>query len=457
MFRFVSSDAAEIDRSSRTRPRWVLTGILLVALLGGCAGRDPLSHVPSPAKAGLNTRDLVDLPSQIESDRLVNVGAWAKQAQKFRLLIKPATLPPKRSVLCLSGGGSYGAYSAGVLYGWTGRGDRPQFDVVTGISTGALMSPFAFLGSKYDEQLKEYYTSSDRKDLYKLKLIRGLFGEAITDTSPLVRKVEASLTPEVISEIAIEHAKGRRLYVGTTEMEGKRFVYWDIGAIAARGTPEDVELIKLILLGSSAIPGFFPPAKIPVEVDGQRFVERHVDGGVSQALFFRPPYVAPEFENDPQASLYGIDVFAIVAGKLFADAEAVKPRSLKIAATNVSTIIFAQTRNDLTRLWTVCQLTGMNFFMASIPTEAHAPKKNTVFKRDEMTELFNEGVKQMQSGAVWRTTPPGADYGESALKRSGTKLTYQQRGPKGVVGEAQATSGWPLSQEGIPAPLPIEK
>ena len=433
--------------------RMVALGIMFV-LFSGCAMQR--SGLQSPVAAGLNTRDIVDVQAQNAPNRLDDIPFRLKQAEKISELARPATLPPKRSILCLSGGGSYGAYSAGILYGWSRRGDRPQFDVVTGISTGALIAPLVFLGPKYDDKIKDFYTTVQSRDIFNLRAVRGIFSEGLADNSPLSRKVEETLTPEVVTEIAAAHAQGRRLYIGTTELEGRRFVTWDIGAIASRGTPEDLTLIKQILLGSSAIPGFFPPSQIPVEVDGKKYVERHVDGGVSQALFLQYPYLPPEFDNDPIAtSLYGSDVYAIVAGKLYADAEVIRQKSLRIAGTSVSSVIYAQTRGDLVRIWSICKLTGMNFHMTAIGPEFKIPVPATKFEPEEMIKMFNEGVRQMQSGDAWRKTPPGVEYGETPLKRAGTKLNYVQRGPASPGPQTAPLFG---TDRGMPVPLtPIEK
>ncbi|CAN5136725.1 patatin-like phospholipase family protein [soil metagenome] len=405
--------------------------LLLIAcvLPAGCAHRNRTAE-SSPVTAGLNTRDLIDPNSQIEYERRTNTASLVHQAERIREMTKPATPPPKRSVLCLSGGGSFGAYSAGILNGWTARGDRPEFAVVTGISTGALCAPCAFLGPRYDAELKRFFTTSKTRDIYKLKPIRGLMSESMADNSPLARQMDDFFTPQVVAEIAIEHSKGRRLFVGTTELEGKRFVMWNIGEIACRGRPQDTELIKQILLGSSAIPGFFPAAHIPVEVDGRRYIERHVDGGVSQALFFQPPYVTPDLDKDKDAnSLWGTDVNVVIAGKLYADPETMKERALSIGGKSVSTILYAQTRGDLVRLWTASQLSGMDFRMTAIPAEFQAPSSATDFDPVQMTRIYNEGFRLARDGTAWRKTPPGVEFGETLLSRDGTELTVQPRGP----------------------------
>ena len=293
-------------------PRSVV-GFVTLGILAVVVGCQSARAPGSPAQSGINTRDLIDPLSQAESEELTPASQLAAAAERLRKDRQEklgdqskkeggqGATKPNRTVLCLSGGGSFGAYSAGVLIGWAEQGGRPDFDVVTGISTGALIAPFAFLGPKYDDQLKHFYTALESKDLYRLRPLRALFGEAFADTAPMAAQLDAFFTPEVMTEIADAHRRGRRLYVGTTEEEGKQFVVWDIGAMAERGRPCDRDLIVKVILGSAAPAGFFPSAKIEVEVGGRRYVERHVDGCVSQSLFFRPPYVPPEERSDVAA------------------------------------------------------------------------------------------------------------------------------------------------------------
>src|SRR5262245_45290648 len=197
----------------------------------------------TPVKAGLNTNNLVDPVAQQEGDELADTGRPVALAERLKKVPTPEQVARRRSVLCLSGGGSYGAFSAGVLCGWTASGDRPgcngrpNFDVVTGISTGALIAPLAFLGPRYDDQVRAFYTTVEKKDIYRLRPVRGLFTIALADNGPLAELLDKHITPQIVEEVAAEHRKGRRLFVGTTELEGKRFVYWDIGEIACRGCP----------------------------------------------------------------------------------------------------------------------------------------------------------------------------------------------------------------------------
>ncbi|AMV27444.1 Patatin-like phospholipase [Gemmata sp. SH-PL17] len=448
-------------------------GLLVLGPSFGCRHR---MIENSPAASGFNTRDLIDPASQAESEELTPIDQLAQTAELLRKERQKkleeqskkeggaAVTKPKRNVLCLSGGGSFGAYSAGVLVGWSERGDRPQFDVVTGISTGALIAPFAFLGPKYDPQLKRFYTELESRDLYRLRPLRALVSESFADTSPMAAQIDGFLTPEAMADLAEAHRQGRRLYIGTTEEEGKQFVVWDLGAMAARNGPGDRALMKKVLLGSAAPAGFFPAAKIDVTVNGQVFTERHVDGGVSQSVFFRPPYVAPEQRSDVAArDLAGTKVYVIVAGKLYADPEVIQPWSLAQAGKSVSTLIYAQTRGDLQRLYTICLLTGMDYYVSAIPQGYPAPLSSTEFKPKVMTAMFEEGRRVVASSEPWRTLPPGVGPGESTLSRAGPWLTFQQRGPILPISGRKGLSvppQYPVSDRGsIPAgPLqPPEK
>jgi predicted patatin/cPLA2 family phospholipase len=382
-------------------------------------------QTPSPVQAGIAPADIADRSAESDSCELFDAATLYRVAEQIRQERRPTNPPPKRSVLVLSGGGAYGAFSAGVLVGWSASGNRPKFDTVTGISTGALIAPFAFLGSEYDGQLRQFYTQVQSSDIFRIKKsVRTLFADSIADNSGLIEQVEKSATPAILAAIAAEHAKGRRLYVGTTELDGRRQVVWDLGAIASRGTPQDLALFRSVILASAAIPGFFPPVRIPVDIDGQVYEERHVDGGVTASLFFRPPWIAPQYRSDPSfSSLHDTDLYIIVAGKLYPDPDVVRPRALAIAGTGVSTLLYSGCRGDLMRLYTACILTGMNYHLAAIPADVPVNIGSTDFDPVKMGELFNYGQCVMTGGTAWRATPPGLEKGEGVSIRGGSSLT----------------------------------
>jgi predicted acylesterase/phospholipase RssA len=458
-------------------PRRFASSILAIGvLIIACAGcrHNQARGLPSPTASGLYTRDLVDPVAHDDanylapSDQLISVAERLRKERQQKLAEQSkkeggvSSTKPDRKILCLSGGGSHGAYSAGVLVGWSERGDRPTFDVVTGISTGALIAVPAFLGPKYDDQMTQFYTTLRNKDLFKVKPVRGLFREAFTGTSRLASRIDAFLTADVMQDLAEAHRRGRRLYIGTTEQEGKQFIVWDIGAIACRDGPGGRELINNILLGSSAVPGLFPAAKIPITVDGVPYAERHVDGGVSRALFFHHPHVPPEQRSDVAArDLAGAKVYVIVAGKLFADPEVVRPWSFSLAKNSVATLLHAQTRGDLQQLYTLCLLTGMDYYVSAVPPEYNLELTNVEFDPAQLSKLFEEGKRVILSPTPWRTVPPGFGRGESVLTRAGVDLTYRERGPSLPIRAPRRQ--WispqnPVSdRESSPAPLPADR
>ena len=197
-----------------------------------------------------------------------------------------------RSYLSISGGGANGAFGVGLLNGWSESGARPEFFIVTGISTGALIAPYAFLGSDYDDELVGLYTTLTTKDLIKKRsLISGITSDALYDTQPMRELLKKFVDDKMIARIAEEHSKGRRLVIGTTNLDAERPVIWNIGAIAAVGTEDSAQLIRDVMLASASIPGMFPPVRITVRVGDQEYDELHVDGGVSSQVFLYPAQI----------------------------------------------------------------------------------------------------------------------------------------------------------------------
>ena len=418
---------------------------LVLSLPAGCATP---RLVATPTAAGIKPADLVDTSAfgPDGTPPLVFRQLFA-QGERVRESQKPRVIPPKRTALVLSGGGSYGAYTAGILCGWTESGTRPQFDVVTGVSTGALIAVFAFLGPEYDNELCRNYTSVQSADIYRRKhLPWALFTDSLNDSKPLLRQIEANVSPDVVQKIAHAHNSGRRLYIGTTDLEGRRPVVWDLGAIAASGKPDSRELICKLLLASAAIPGFFPTVEIPVVVNGQQYIERHVDGGLTQPLFFRPPHTTEDQNVSSLAELlYGSDEYVIVAGKLYADPHPVTTRVLNIVGDSVSIFLYAQTRDSLVKLYMQSLLTGMQYHLAAVPSELEVTKSAADFDPVAMTTLFEEGRRQVRAGTAWRHTPPGVAGGEELLQRTGTNLT--------IIPQAARNMPLPIRPEELPLPL----
>lgn len=426
------------------RPRPAGVALTLVAVLIGCHGAgDRGDRVRRLVGEERGTEELkaavgwLDPEAQAAVRSVVRPDDLLAFADRVRAERRPPVPFPRKTVLVISGGGVFGAYPAGVLYGWSQAGTRPEFDVVTGVSTGALVAVFGFLGSSTDCELRDAYTTMTDDDIFRRRRFpRSLLSESFADNAPLGRLIAKYATDARIAQVAAEHQKGRRLYVGTTDLDVRRAVYWDMGAIAARGTPADNELFRKILLASSAIPGFFPPVRIPVTVNGVPYVERHIDGGTTGSMFFAPPYV-PENQRDglPAAWLHGSDLYILVAGKMYPDPAPVRARSFSIASSAISTVLYDQTRSDLSKLFLYSVLTGMNYNLSVIPKDLPAPTESTSFNPAEMTRLFDAGAEWARTHQKWRDTPPGYEPGEGGRFRAGTVLTAGGGGqPIGPVG-----------------------
>ena len=403
-----------------------LAVVLLLPLAAGCHR----NCVPEPLS---NPRNLVDLCAPPDGHAPVGPGMIREVAEEFRRRGAAAHPPGGRpyQFLALSGGGLYGSFGVGVLCGWTESGARPQFDVVTGISTGALMATFAFLGPEYDDVLRENMIGVTRGDIARGRSVFRLpFADALFTSRPLARRIERVLTPEVLRAVAAAHASGRRLYVGTTNIDTRRLVIWDMGAIAARGTPESDALYRQIVLASSSIPGAFPPVRIPVEIDGKHYEELHVDGGVSDEVIFRAFMVAdlnrmigrPGAWAPPGSALY-----VISNGKLYADPMCVSPvRVFRLATASFRSVIYGKTRDELYRIYLNCLETGVDFRLTAIPQEFRVSASGGLqIPRADQERLFETGRQIGQApgfGPGWRDLPPGTDPSEQALPRTGTRF-----------------------------------
>jgi hypothetical protein len=315
-------------------------------------------------------------------------------------------LPPAY-FLAISGGGADGAFGAGVLCGWTASGTRPEFKLVTGISTGALTAPFAFLGSKYDEKLRKVYTSVQTDEIAKSRnILAAVFNDALMDTMPLRRLLDQLIDEEMMRDIAKEYARGRILLVATTDLDACRGVIWNIGAIAASGNPQALHLIHDILRASSAIPAAFPPVMIDVQVDGKKYQEMHVDGGARAQVFLYPPSVELKTETAAEGIHRDRIAYVIRNARLDPDWASVQRRTLPIAGRAISSLIQTQGFGDLYRIYLTSQRDGVDFNLAYIPaTFNEKPKQD--FDPVYMTKLLDVGFAAAKNGYPWAKTPPG--------------------------------------------------
>jgi predicted acylesterase/phospholipase RssA len=305
-----------------------------------------------------------------------------------------------RNILVLSAGGRDGAYSAGVIVGWSATETRPTFDVVTGISTGALIAPLAFLGQRYDPVLRDSFTSVRTEDIYrKRSWTTLLWSESLADPSPLRRRINEQVTDGMLAEIAQAHQDGRRLYVGTTNLATGQLTVWDLGAIAAGPDPNKRELFQKIILASCSIPGLLPAVPIEIEVDGRRYTELHADGGISASMFLHPLMVLNK------SGMSRANVYAVVAGKLAPEPRNIDRSFISEFGASVQEMLESRTRGDLVRVFLLSRLMGGRFAVTSIPQDLQVDPDATHFDPEAMGRLFEAGYAQAAKG--WRSAPPG--------------------------------------------------
>lgn len=309
-------------------------------------------------------------------------------------------LPPS-AFLVISGGGDGGAFGAGVLNGWSRSGKRPVFKLVTGVSTGALIAPFAFLGSGYDERLRSLYTSLTLHDVARMRWFgSALYKDALADTTPLKTLVERSVTQGMLDAIAVEHEKGRILLVATTNLDVRRAVVWNITEIAATRRPDALPLVHKILMASAAIPGTFPPVMIDVEAGGKRYQEMHVDGGASSQLFVYPTAIKLHEIAARERSLY-----IIRNARLDPEWAQVDRRTLPIAMRAITCLIQNQGIGDMYRIFAIAQRDHIDFNLTFIPSSFDVEKKQD-FDRDYMRALYATGDRMATEGIEWLKRPP---------------------------------------------------
>lgn len=394
----------------KPRAAAVIMGALALLVLQACSLPERLTAVPKdieaqaeiPGMPGVRYWQGGDMERMAEAA----IKSYREQAEAWKAAGNKDPLPPA-NFLAISGGGENGAYGAGLLNGWSETGTRPEFALVTGVSTGALSAPFAFLGSAYDQQLKDVYTTITAKDVLEARgIFAAIWNDAMADNAPLQNLVAKYVNADLLAAIAAEHRKGRNLLIGTTNLDARRGVIWDIGKIAEYGTPEALELVRKILVASAAIPGAFPPMMIDVEANGTMYQEMHVDGGASAQVFVYPARLHIEEISEEAGIERERHVYVIRNGRLDPDWADTERQTLTIAGRAVSSLIQNQGNGDLYRIYAVTQRDEVDFNLAYIPATFDVPLPEP-FDQHYMVELYNLGYEQGKAGYKWEKTPPG--------------------------------------------------
>jgi hypothetical protein len=338
------------------------------------------------------------------------VDAIAREAvesyRRERVALSIAGHLPPASYLAVSGGGDDGAFGAGLLCGWYDSQTVPTFKLVTGVSTGSMIAPFAFLGGAYYDRLRTMYTSITPNDIMKeIGLYGAVFGDALADTTPLYRLISRYLDGRMLADIAEAYNKGRLLWIGTTSLDQQRPIIWNIGAIAASGRPGALDLLHKILLASAAVPGAFPPVMIDVEAAGQSYQEMNVDGGAVKQTFLYPPNLSKVLNMRAGEYSRKRHAYVIRNGRLDPDWAAVEPKFLSITGRAISTMIHSSGYNDIMRIYATTRHDGVDYNLAYIDTD-FPEIKHEQFDPAYMKKLFDYGYARGRAAYQWRKEPP---------------------------------------------------
>lgn len=334
------------------------------------------------------------------------VHEWLDKSPADTRVRYPSVYGRQHSYLAISGGGENGAFAAGLLLGWTDAGDRPQFTSVTGVSAGALIAPFAFLGPDYDHVLEEVSVNLTAGQIFeKRRTLRGLRSDAMASTEPLQRLIEKHVDQELVDRIAEEYRKGRMLNIGTADLDAMRPVVWRLGAIANSGHPRALDLIRQIMLASASIPGAFPPVLIQVVASDERFDELHVDGGTTSQVFLYPPGMDWDEVLQKLHVPGRPKVYVIRNSHLDPRYEQVRNKLFPIAKRSIDSLVRTQGIGDLYRIYLQTCRDGLDFNLASIPSDFDAHSDGLV-DPNYMRQLFDKAFELAKSGYPWQKMPP---------------------------------------------------
>lgn len=320
-------------------------------------------------------------------------------------------LPPTH-FLAVSGGSDDGSFGAGLICGWFDAGTMPTFKLVTGVSTGAMIAPFAFLGRSYMGGLRAVYTTIGPGNvLKKLGIQNAVFGEALADTAPLYGLITHYVNEQMLADIASEYDRGRLLLIGTASLDAQRPVIWNIGAIAVSGRPGALELIRKVILASASIPGAFPPVMIDVEAEGHHYQEMNVDGGVVAQTFLYPADLGLRVDFASTELARERHAYIIRNSRLDPEWASVNRRFLTISGRAIATMIHYIGYNDMLRIYATAKRDGIDYNLAYIDNFPHL--KHQKFDPAYMKALFDSAYAKGRQGFPWRKAPPILDLARS--------------------------------------------
>jgi predicted patatin/cPLA2 family phospholipase len=381
------------ERSSFKLPFFIF---LAITILTGCALVDRGIPVPEPLISKADIAGYKNIRYSIGETEL-------ELALEFETAIQSSTGNGSIvDLLAISGGGADGAFGAGLLCGWTLHGNRPDFQIVTGVSTGALSSPFAFLGSDYDDKLRQAYTTLHDSEVFLTRNVFGLLrGDSLATTGPLYETISNFIDQSVLVAIAREHAAGRRLFIMTTNLDAQRPVVWDMGAIATSGQPDALDLFRRVILASASIPIAFPPQYIGVEANGKTYTEMHVDGGIMGQVFL---HLSP---LDTTSASPGANVRAYIIrnSKVVGKYNPMTPLIIPILTRTLASLVSTQGVGDLYEIYEKTREGGAEYRLAYVPDEFEVDH-HEMFEPEAMKKTFDKAFSMAVDGYPWLRKPP---------------------------------------------------
>lgn len=385
----------------------ILIALALAAQLGACGSTPRIGYTADQAAAAT-------LPGM---DLSVRAYADASESTFTEMVARPDAKKAPFAYLALSGGGGDGAYGAGVLNGWSESGKRPEFSLVSGVSTGALIAPFAFLGPAYDPTLTDIYTGGIASTLVQSPSVANvLFGSGLFGDGRLRALVRRYVTAELLARIAEQHAKGRRLLVVTTNLDSQRAVIWNMGAIATSGGPSALTLFTDVLTASASIPAVFPPQLLDVQADGRAFQEMHVDGSVVTPVFTLPQSF---LLRDGRLRTPGgkSDIYVIINGRLEPEFDLAENNTLSIVERAFTTASRARSRATMAATYAFTRANGIGFNLTYIDETAPDTNAARGFDTAYMRTLYQSGYETGRTGTFWRRNVPTAPLVKAIVSR----------------------------------------
>jgi hypothetical protein len=387
--------------------------LIVTLMLVGCSSLPRKKAVPERLESKAVISGISDIRYVLgdpeDMKRLIRdvADTWPRERKWLAAQGKSTKDLPPSHILALSGGGDKGAFGAGVLNGWSIAGNRPEFLLVTGISTGGLIAPFAFLGPKYDEILKSLYTNTKKEDIIEARSLLAVFTEdGMADTTPLRMLLRKHIDRAFLDEIATEYAKGRDLWISTVNLDARKRVIWNMTKLAASNHPMAVELFQAVMIASASIPAAFPPVMMNVEIEGKVYSEMHVDGGTMAQVFVYPPDIHLAELSQKEGGVRKRILYVLMNARVDPEWAETERRVLSIAGRAITSMIQTQGIGDIYRIYLTAQRDGVDFNLGYIPSGFKHPHVED-FDTEFMRALYQVGYEMAEKGYLWQKRPPG--------------------------------------------------